>query len=115
MTVRASAALPAIERILKADNIDIDRLSPAEVATRMEEIEQGAAPREFWAAYQVHVRAWRAYATALQASRSSDPRSLDGSAGSATEARSAINRSFAVVEAIARRYGARIPTSVPRR
>ena len=108
--VRASRARPAIERILKADNLRVDLLSPAEVAARMEEIEQGAAPDDFWAAYQAQVRAWRAYASVIARSRGSDARDPDKRATLAVaEARVAINSSFDLVEMQARRYGARLP------
>jgi hypothetical protein len=107
--VRRSAAQPAIERILKADNLDVDALAPSEVAERMQDIQQGAAPSAFWQAYQAHVRAWTDYADAL------DPRSggaleircLRGAIG--RSARAEINRTFGEVEQFARRYGARLP------
>ena len=108
--VRASRARPAIERILKADNLRVDLLSPAEVAARMEEIEQGAAPDDFWTTYLAHVRAWRTYASAIARSRRADPRDLDrGGTLAVAEARIAINRSFDMVEQQARKYYARIP------
>ncbi len=108
--VRANRARPAIERILRADNLSVDLLPPAEVAARMEQIDQGGAPDHFWAAYQIHVRAWRAYASALARSRRADPRDPDRQAAMAVaEARIAINTSFARVEKIARHYKARIP------
>lgn len=111
VVVRGSRARPAIERILKADNMRVDLLSPAEVAARMEEIEQGAAPDDFWTAYLAHVRAWRAYATAIARSRRADPRDPDKRASLAVaEARVAINRSFDVVEEQARKHNARIPS-----
>lgn len=67
VVITRSAATPAIERILNADNVDIDALSPREVASAMARIQRGAAPAAFWRAYQAHVRAWTAYADALDA------------------------------------------------
>jgi hypothetical protein len=109
--VRRSAAQPAIERILKADNLDVDALAPREVAERMQDIQQGAAPSAFWQAYQAHVRAWTDYADALDRSRrrgSGDPVSA-GSEWAIGKARAEINRTFGEVEQLARRYGARLP------
>jgi len=110
IVVRKSAAKPAIERILHADNIDVERLPPAEVADRMEEIPQGAAPRDFWLAYQAHVRAWRGYANLTARSRSADPLALNAPDGrTIAAARKLINTTFNDVERIAARYGVRPP------
>ena len=111
ITVRSSAARPSIERILKADDLDVERLSPREVAGRMKLIEQGAAPRRFWIAYQAHAKAWAAYADALEAARRRPPEELApaGSEWAIGKARVEINRTFDQVEALARRYGARLP------
>ncbi len=113
--VQSSAARPAIQRILEADNLDIDRLPAGEVAARMREIGRGAAPLEFWAAYQEHVRAWTDYAEARARARGADPLQVpdvpDGRA--IAVARRRINATFDLVEAIAKRYGAwppRTPT-----
>jgi hypothetical protein len=113
--VRSSAARPAIQRILEADNLDIERLPAGEVAARMREIGRGAAPVEFWAAYQEHVRAWTDYAEAKTRARRSDPLQVDDAPDGRTiaAARRRINATFDVVEAIAKRYGAwppRTPT-----
>lgn len=117
IVVRQSAARPAIERILRADNIDVEELPPQEVAARMEEIVRGAAPAAFWAAYQAHVGAWRAYADATSRSRNRDPRdddrSVDGAAIASARAR--INVTFDRVQAIAAGYGVRVPPSLRRR
>lgn len=108
VTVAASAARPAIMRILEADNLDVEALAASEVAARMGEITQGAAPREFWTAYQAHVRAWADYARAKAKMRGAD--ALTGpsleEAGAVVAARGRINATFDAVEAIARRFGA---------
>jgi hypothetical protein len=111
IVVRRSAAQPAIERILKADNLDIDRLSPREVSDRMKEIGQGASPDAFWQAYQAHVAAWTDYADALEAAsklKPGEPRPAR-SEWAVGRARARINRTFETVELLARRYGARVP------
>src|SRR5688500_15768962 len=77
VVVRGSAARPAIMRILEADNLDLHRLPATEVAGRMQVIERGAAPADFWAAYQDHVRAWTDYAAAKEHARRSDPLNVD--------------------------------------
>ena len=112
IVVRNSAAVPAIERILKADNLDVERLSPREVADAMAEISQGRAPRDFWTAYQQHVRAWQDYADARDAARiARSPMDIDNRPNGAAidGARKRINSTFDEVEAVARRYHARIP------
>ncbi len=113
--VQSSAARPAIQRILEADNLDVDRLPAGEVAARMREIGRGAAPAEFWVAYQDHVRAWTDYAEAKARARRSDPLQVDDAPDgrAIAGARRRINTTFDVVEAIAKRYGAwppRTPT-----
>ena len=108
VTVRASAARPAIERILKADNLEVEQLAPQEVAAAMEAIGRSAAPADFWEAYQAHVRAWRRYADLQASARRSSPLTLDAAPGLGA-ARLQINRTFAEVERVARRYGVRVP------
>ena len=113
--VRGNAARPAIMRILEADNLDIDQLPAVDVANRMQDIERRAAPADFWAAYQNHVRAWTDYANARARARRSDPLNLDEAVDGAAiaTARRRINATFDVVEAIAKRYDAwppRTPT-----
>ena len=76
VVITRSAAIPAIERILKADNLDVDALSPQEIAAAMQGIRQGAAPRDFWDAYQAHVKAWTDYAAALDAAARRKPGEL---------------------------------------
>jgi hypothetical protein len=117
IVVQNSAAGPAIERILNADNLDVERLSPREVADTMAESPRGRAPSDFWTAYQQHVRAWQDYADARDAARTvTSPTDIDHRPdGAAIEnARKRINSTFDQVEAIARRYHARIPTSSTR-
>jgi hypothetical protein len=111
IVVRRSAAQPAIERILKADNLDVDALAPREVAQQMQSIQQGAAPAAFWQAYRAHVRAWIRYADALEAAgrRAPGEPAPPGTEWAVGEARSAINATFDAVEALARQHGARIP------
>jgi hypothetical protein len=108
VVVQSSAARPAIQRILEADNLDVDRLPAGEVAARMREISRGVAPADFWAAYQEHVGAWTDYAEARARARRSDPLQIDGTPDgrAIAAARQRINGTFDVVEAIARRYGA---------
>lgn len=111
VVVSRSAAIPAIERILKADNLDVDALAPQEIAERMRDIRQGAAPRDFWAAYQEHVRAWSDYAAALDrvAKRQPGEPAPPGNEWAVGEARIRVNTTFDVVERLARRRGATIP------
>ena len=112
IVVQNSAARPAIERILNADNLNVERLSPREVADTMAEISRGRAPSDFWAAYQRHVRAWQDYADARDAARVvTSPTDIDHRPNGVAidDARKRINSTFDEVEAIARRYHARIP------
>jgi hypothetical protein len=112
VSVRGSAARPAIERILTADNLDIDRLSPREVADTMAEIPRGRAPEKFWSAYQKHVRAWQDYADAQDKSRAvKSPVDIDHLPDgiAIADARKRINSTFDEVEVIAREYRARVP------
>jgi hypothetical protein len=112
VVVQNSAAGPAIERILNADNLDTDRLSPREVADTMSEIPRGRAPGDFWTAYQLHVRAWQDYADARDAARvMTSPTDIDHRPDGAAieDARKRINSTFDLVEEIAHRYHARIP------
>lgn len=113
IVVRADVAQREIERILDLDNVEVELLHPREVAAAMASIERGRAPRDFWAAYQDHVRAWRRYAEASSAPLElGNPMPDDDEAGRRAEAKVAIETSFDEVERIARRYGARIP--IPR-
>ena len=117
VVVQNSAAGPAIERILNADNLDVERLSPREVADTMAQIPRGRAPGDFWTAYQQHVRAWQDYADARDAARViTSPTDIDHRPDGAAieDARKRINSTFDEVEAIARRYHARMPASSTR-
>lgn len=111
VVVTRSAAIPAIERILSADNLDLESLAPREVAERMEEIAQGAAPNDFWIAYRAHVEAWSDYAAAIDAAarRAPGEPAPAGSEWAVGEARTRINATFDEVERLARRRGATIP------
>ena len=116
VVVQSSAVRPAIMRILEADNLDIDRLPAVEVAGRMRDIERGAAPADFWAAYQAHVRAWSDYAEARERARRSDPLNIDEAIDGAAiaAARRRINATFDIVEAIAKRHNAWPPRNPTR-
>ncbi|GAA4021874.1 hypothetical protein GCM10022280_23080 [Sphingomonas swuensis] len=111
VVVTRSAAVPAVERILKADNLDVETLSPQEIAAAMRDIRQGAAPRDFWVAYQAHVKAWNDYAAALDAAARRQPGELapSGSEWAVGDARTRINATFDEVERLARIRGATIP------
>lgn len=111
--VRADLAQREIERILDLDNLEVELLHPREVAAAMADIERGRAPRDFWAAYQDHVRAWRRYAEASSSPLLGNSTPADDEAARRAEAKVAIETSFDEVERIARRYGALIP--IPRR
>ena len=116
VVVSASAARPAIERILNADNLDLDLLSSREVADTMAEIPRGTAPLEFWLAYREHVRAWQDYADAKDRGRGASPMDIDQRPDGAaiSDARRRINATFDKVEEIARRHGARLPAAPTR-
>ena len=116
MVVRASAAKPAIERILNADNLDVERLSAREVADTMAEIPRGRAPSDFWNAYQAHVQAWLEYAAAKDRSRAGTATDIDSAPNGAAiaSARQRINTTFDRVEELARKYGARLPITATR-
>ena len=117
IVVQNNAWVPAIERILIADNLDVERLSPREVADTMAEIPRGRAPADFWTAYQQHVRAWQDYADALDGARViRSPTDIDHRPDGAAiqNARTRINSTFDAVEILARRYHARVPASSTR-
>jgi hypothetical protein len=115
VVVTGNAARPAIERILNADNVDLDRLSVRQIADVMDVIHRGSAPLDFWLAYREHVQAWREYAEAKDRGQRGSPTGIDQMSDSAAivDARRRINSTFDKVEAIARRYGARVPASRP--
>jgi hypothetical protein len=111
VVVRASAARPAIERILRADNLDVEHLPASDVADIMSEIPRGGAPLDFWTAYQAHVRAWQDYADAKERARRANPTDIDNAPDGAAiaDARKRISSTFDLVERIAREYGVRLP------
>lgn len=99
-----------IERILQADNLDTSRMNPREVAETIATIGRGRAPEDFWQAYQAHVRAWRRFAELVERALRQQGEStfIEGEEELEAAGR-AIDTTFAEVERIARRYGARIP------
>ena len=109
IVLRGDAARQEIERILNADNLDTDRLPPREVAEAMAIIARGHAPEDFWNAYQAHVLAWRHYADAVEQAPGAQSESTFADDRSGADAERAIQLTFAEVERIARRYGARLP------
>ena len=109
IVVSAAAARAEIERILQEDNLGGRRLTPRETADTMAAIARGRAPQDFWAAYQLHVQAWQAYAAAVEQSGQQQGESTFGFNSDATAAEQAITTTFNEVERIARRYGARLP------
>ena len=110
VVVNGAAARAEIERILNEDSLTSRQPTPREVVERMTGIERGRAPQDFWSAYQLHVQAWARYAGLVESGRGSSPDdSSFGLDGDAAEAQQAISTTFAEVERIARRYGARLP------
>lgn len=106
-------ARTAIERVLQADNLDTDQLSPRDVAETIAGIPQGRAPDDFWTAYQAHVRAWQRFAQVWDraVAQRGESTFIDNEE-ELLEAEQAIGTTFDEVERIARRYGARLP--IPR-
>ena len=112
IVVQAPAARQEIERILREDNLTSSQPTPRQVADTMAAISRGQAPEDFWAAYQTHVQAWQRYASAVeQAPQGQQGESTFAPEGEAGEAQQAIQTSFAEVERIALRYGARLPAT----
>ncbi len=111
IVVHGAAARQEIERILREDNLNTDRLTPREVADTMAMIARGRAPEDFWTAYQTHVQAWQRYAEAVEQTPNQQGESTFGAEGDAGEAQTAIQTTFAEVERIALRYGARLPAA----
>jgi hypothetical protein len=106
------AARQEIERILQEDNLTSSQPTPRQVAETMAAISRGQAPEDFWTAYQTHVQAWQRYASAVeQAPQGQQGESTFEPEGEAGEAQQAIQTSFAEVERIALRYGARLPAA----
>ena len=81
IVVQSSAARPAIERILRADNLDVDNLPAREVADTMADIPRGVAPLDFWQAYREHVRAWQDENESAAADEMDDLDAVSGSEG----------------------------------
>ena len=111
IVVNGEAARVEIERILNEDNLDGNRLNPREIADTMAGIARGRAPQDFWAAYQLHVQAWERFASAVEQTGLSQAQgeSSFGLDSNTAEAEQSITTTFAEVERIARRYGARLP------
>jgi hypothetical protein len=110
IVVRGDARTAEIERILEADNLDTTQLDAREVADAIGAIPRGRAPRDFWHAYTAHVAAWRRLADAVEAARRQHPSAQPDDSEAVIQAGQAIEATFDEVEAIARRYGARLPT-----
>ena len=101
-----------IERILNADNVDTGRLTPRQVADTIRAIPRGRAPGDFWTAYQAHVRAWQAMATAferLERLANAKPSLQADAMADLAEAQAGIESTFDEVERIAVRYGVAMP------
>lgn len=114
VVVRGAAARQEIERILREDSLTSSRPTPRDVAETMAVIARGRAPEDFWTAYQTHVQAWQRYAELVEQSpqqQQQQGESTFGQEGAAGEAQQAIETTFAEVERIARRYGARLPAA----
>ncbi len=109
IVVHGDASRQEIERILNADNLDIDRMQPSEVVETMAAIARGRAPQDFWTAYQAHIQAWQRYAEAVERAPAQQAESDLIENPEAEAAEQAVQTTFAEVERIARRYGARLP------
>lgn len=112
IVVQGTAARQEIERILREDSVTSSQPTPREVAETMAAIARGRAPEDFWTAYQTHVQAWQRYAQAVEQSpQQQQGESTFSGEGEAGEAQQSIQTTFAEVERIARRYGARLPAT----
>lgn len=109
IVVHGDSSRQEIERILNADNLETERMQPSEVVEAMAAITRGRAPEDFWAAYQAHVQAWQTYAQALERAPRQQVESGFPESPEAEEAEQGVQTTFAEVERIARRYGARLP------
>lgn len=109
--VTAAPARIEIERVLIADNLDVDALGSRIVADSMTRIARGSAPADFWRAYLAHVAAWQRLADFEGRARIApdDATSLETSAAALANAKRQIETTFDEVERVARRYGARLP------
>lgn len=112
VVVRGETARREIERILREDSLTSTQPTPREVADTMAVITRGSAPQDFWSAYQTHLQAWEHYADAVeQRPQQQQNESNFGEEGEAAQAQQSIETTFAEVERIARRYGARMPAA----
>ncbi len=111
IVVQSVSSRSEIQRILAADNLDTANLDARSVADSIALIERGRAPEDFWAAYQIHVRAWQKLAAAEEFARVAmeDPGKLPEAAALLAEAEEQIDITFTAVERIALDYGARLP------
>ncbi|HYG28920.1 MAG TPA: hypothetical protein VD887_01775 [Allosphingosinicella sp.] len=101
-----------IARILAADNVDASRLSAREVATAIRAIPRGAAPDDFWNAYQAHVRAWERAAAAEERAQGligGKPAEMERAVAAFVAAQAEISATFEQVRQIAGRYGVEMP------
>lgn len=115
MEVRGTAVQRMeIERILEADNLDVERLTTDQILQTMRGIPRGRAPGDFWAAYEAHIRAWEQFAAAearvQRLGDSAKPSVVERAEAALAAGEAAIESSFAEVLRIARLYGARVPT-----
>jgi hypothetical protein len=101
-----------IARILAADNVDASRLSTRQVATAIRAIPRGAAPDDFWTAYQAHVRAWERAADAEERAMNmvgAKPAEMEGAIAAFVAAQAEIAATFEQVRQIATGYGVEMP------
>lgn len=112
IVIRGEIARMEIERILREDNLDSDRLGTDAVVEIMSAIQRGQAPGDFWNAYQAHVRAWQRYAQAETWIRGQEGATFIDGLDEYEAAGEAIDSTFDEVVRIARRYGARLPAPV---
>ena len=112
IVVRGEIARMEIERILREDNLDTERLGADAVVDIMSAIQRGQAPEDFWEAYQAHLRAWRWYAEAETRIRAQGGAAFIDGLDEYEAAAEAIDSTFDEVERIARRYGARLPAPI---
>jgi predicted RNA-binding Zn ribbon-like protein len=111
IVVRGTAAKAEIERILIADNLNPETMSTRDIADTIAGIERGRAPKDFWTAYQAHVRAWQRLAAAEEEAQRTvnDPGAFRDVAVKLVAAEQQIESTFDEVERIALSYGAKMP------
>ncbi len=115
IVIQGETARIEIERILREDNLDSERLGADAVVAIMTAIQRGNAPEDFWEAYQAHVRAWQWYAEVEERVRAQDGAAFIDGLDEYVAAGDAIDSTFDDVERIARRYGARLPAPIGNR